>query len=87
MRRLTIVTLVLGLIGVRAFAQGTGQPTGAVQGQVFIKDSDGERSVVPAMKVTLDGPTQLEAQSDNEGNFALSTVPVVRTQSLRTPLE
>ena len=75
MRRLTIVALVLGLIGVRAFAQGTGQPTGAVQGQVFIKDADGGRSVVPATKITLDGPTQLEAESDNEGNFALSTVP------------
>src|SRR5437660_5729299 len=75
MRRLTIVALVLGLIGVRAFAQGAGQPTGAVQGQVFIKDADGGRSVVPATKITLDGPTQLEAESDNEGNFALSTVP------------
>jgi hypothetical protein len=75
MRRLTIVALVLGLIGVRAFAQGTSQPTGAVQGQVFIKDADGGRSVVPATKIKLDGPTQLEAESDNEGNFALSTVP------------
>jgi hypothetical protein len=75
MRRLTIVALVLGLIGVRAFAQGTSQPTGAVQGQVFIKDADGGRSVVPATKIRLDGPTQLEAESDNEGNFAVSTVP------------
>ena len=75
MRRLTIVALVLGLIGVRAFAQGTGQPTGAVHGHVFIKDEDGGRSVLPATKITLDGPTQLEVESDNEGNFALSAVP------------
>src|SRR5437879_2898528 len=74
MRRLTIVALVLGLIGVRTFAQGTGQPTGAVQGQVFINDTDGGRSVVPATKITLDGPTQLEAESENEGNFGRSTV-------------
>jgi len=75
MRRVTIVALVLGGISACAFAQGAGQPTGAVQGLVFIADADGGHSVVPATKITLDGPTLIEAQSDNEGKFAFSTVP------------
>jgi hypothetical protein len=75
MRKLTIVMLILGLISAGAFAQGTGQPSGAVQGQVFITDADGGRSVVAATKITLDGPTHLEALSDNEGKFAISAVP------------
>jgi outer membrane receptor protein involved in Fe transport len=74
MRRLTIVMLILGLISAGAFAQGTGQPSGAVQGQVFITDADGGRSVVAATKITLDGPTHLEGLSDNEGKFALTAV-------------
>src|ERR1700758_5883626 len=75
MRKVTIVMLILGLISAGAFAQGTGQPSGAVQGQVFITDADGGRSVVAATKIMLDGPTHLEALSDNEGKFALSAVP------------
>src|SRR5579864_2159738 len=75
MRKLTIVMLILGLISAGAFAQGTGQPSGAVQGQVFITDADGGRSVVAATKIILDGPTHLEALSDNEGRFAISAVP------------
>src|SRR6201981_1721781 len=75
MRKLTIVMLILGLISAGAFAQGTGQPSGAVQGQWFITDAEGGRSVVAATKITLDGPTHLEALSDNEGKFAISAVP------------
>src|ERR1700751_1480265 len=75
MRKLTIVMLILGLTSAGAFAQSTRQPSGAVQGQVFITDADGGRSVVAATKITLDGPTHLEALSDNEGKFALSAVP------------
>src|ERR1700746_4200766 len=56
MRRLTIVALVFGLLSACAFAQGTGQSAGKVQGQVFIKDADGGRSVVPGKRITLDGP-------------------------------
>src|SRR5580700_6014359 len=67
--------LTLGLIGACAFAQSTGQPTGAVQGLVFIRDADGGRSVVPATKVSMDGPAHIEAQTDNEGTFVFNTVP------------
>ena len=75
MRRGAIMALVLGVIGACAFAQGARQPTGAVQGLVFITDADSGRSVVPATKITLDGPAHIEAQSDNDGKFAFSTVP------------
>ena len=47
MQKVAIMALVLGLIGACAFAQGGGQPNGAVQGLVFIADADGGRSVVP----------------------------------------
>src|SRR6201998_1422542 len=75
-QKIAIMALVLGLIGACAFAQGAGQQaTGAVQGLVFITDADGGRSVLPATKITLDGPAHIEVQSDNEGKFAFSTVP------------
>jgi TonB dependent receptor len=75
MQKVASIALALGLIGACAFAQGAGQPNGAVQGLVFITDADGGRSVVPATKITLDGPAHIEVQSDNEGKFAFSTVP------------
>ena len=75
MQKVASIALALGLIGACAFAQGGGQPNGAVQGLVFITDADGGRSVVPATKITLDGPAHIEVQSDNEGKFAFSTVP------------
>src|SRR5246127_990455 len=75
MQKVAIMALVLRLIGACAFAQGAGQPTGAIQGLVFITDADGVRSVLPATKITLDGPAHIEVQSDNEGEFAFITVP------------
>src|SRR6201984_2355101 len=76
MQKVAIMALVFRLIGTCAFAQGAGQPTGAIQGLVFITDADGGRSVFPATKITLDGSAPIEVQSDNGGKFAFSTVPV-----------
>jgi hypothetical protein len=42
---------------------------------VFTADADGGRSVVPAAKISLDGPAHLELQTDNEGKFSFDTVP------------
>ena len=75
MQKVAIMALVLGLIGACAFAQGAGQPTGAVQGLLFTADADGGRSVVPAAKISLDGPVHLEVHADNEGKFACNAVP------------
>jgi hypothetical protein len=74
-QKVASIALALGLIGACAFAQGGGQPHGAVQGLVFITDADGGRSVVPVTKITLDGPAHIEVQSDSEGKFAFSIVP------------
>jgi hypothetical protein len=74
MQKVASIALALGLIGACAFAQGAGQPTGAVEGLVFITDADGGRYVVSATKITLDGPAHIEAQSDNEGKFAFISV-------------
>jgi TonB dependent receptor/Carboxypeptidase regulatory-like domain len=75
MQKVASFALALGLIGACAFAQSTGQPTGAVQGLVFIRDADGGRSIIPATKVSLDGPAHIEGQTDNEGTFVFNTVP------------
>jgi hypothetical protein len=87
MQKVASIALALGLIGACAFAQDAGQPTGAVQGLVFITEPDGGRSVVPATKITLDGPAHIEAQSDNEGKFAFSTVATGSFTTPRTLLE
>jgi hypothetical protein len=75
MQQVASIALALALIGTCAFAQSPAQSTGAVQGLVFITDADGGRSVVSATKITVDGPAHIEAQSDNEGKFAFSTLP------------
>jgi hypothetical protein len=75
MLKVTIILFVLGLFGPYVFGQRTERPSGTVQGVVFTADPDGGRSVVPATKITLDGATHLEAQSDNAGKFTLSAVP------------
>jgi hypothetical protein len=67
--------LAMELLTVGALGQGTGPATGTVQGLVFTADADGGRSVVPAAKISLDGPVHLEAQTDNEGKFACHAVP------------
>jgi hypothetical protein len=75
MKKTIVIALAHGVIGACAIAQSAGQPAGTVQGRAFVADADGGRSVVPATKITLDGPTHLEAQSDNEGKFTFSSVP------------
>jgi hypothetical protein len=39
-------------------------------------DATAARAVVPGTKVTLDGPAHAEAESDSEGRFAFTAVPV-----------
>ncbi len=74
-RRLANIAFAIGLLTTRALSQGTGPATGTVQGSVFTTDADGGRSVVPAAKISLDGPVHLEVQTDNEGKFACKAVP------------
>jgi hypothetical protein len=61
-RRLAKIAFAIGLLTIGALGQGTGPATGTVQGVVFTADADGGRSVVPAAKISLDGPVHLEVQ-------------------------
>jgi hypothetical protein len=73
--KLAKIASAIGLLTISAFAQSTGQVSGVVQGVVFSANADGRRSVVPAAKISLDGPTHIEAQSDSEGKFTFDGVP------------
>jgi hypothetical protein len=72
---LAMELLAMELLTIGALGQATGPATGTVQGTVFTADADGGRSVVPAAKISLDGPAHLQLQTDNEGKFACNTVP------------
>ena len=74
-RRLAKIVFAIGLLAIGALAQGTGSATGTVRGLVFTADADGGRSVVPAAKISLDGPAHLEVQTNAEGKFACNAVP------------
>jgi len=74
-RRLAQIVFAIGLLTIGASGQATGPATGTVQGLVFTADADGGRSVVPAAKISLDGPVHLKVQTDNEGKFACNAVP------------
>lgn len=74
-RRIAITGLFLGLLGAGVLAQ-TKEPTvGTIQGVVFTIDTDGGRSVVPGTKISIDGSTQFEGESDAQGQFAFTSVP------------
>ena len=74
-RRLAIIVLILVLLATGVLAQ-TKEPTvGAIQGLVFTIDPDGTRSVVPGTKISLDGSSHFEAESDAQGQFAFGSVP------------
>jgi len=72
-RSTAIIALLLGLLGTGVLAQ-TKEPTaGAIHGVVFTIDPDGSRSVVPGTKISLDGPTHFEGESDAQGQFAFAS--------------
>jgi TonB dependent receptor/Carboxypeptidase regulatory-like domain len=73
-RQLTNVLLAFALFGASALAQESGDTTGRIHGTVFIVDDAGSRSMIPSVKVGLTGPTHIEAQSDEEGNFSFASV-------------
>jgi hypothetical protein len=54
------------------------QPDGSfakVTGAVFVEDSAGAQSAVAGAKVTLIGPAIIETETDEGGNFSVSSVP------------
>ena len=75
MKQRIAIALSLVLTAVHVLGQGKTEPSGSIQGVVFTREQDHARSVVPATKLLLDGPTHLETQSDPEGKFAFDAVP------------
>jgi hypothetical protein len=69
------IGIALGLLASFAFGQSSTPATGTIRGVVFTVDTDGARSVLPAAKISLDGPTHIETQSNHEGKFVLSAIP------------
>lgn len=73
--KLAGIALAIGLVAANAFAQNTGLATAAVEGVVFTVDASGSHAVVPVSRVSLDGPTHIETDSDSTGKFAFNAVP------------
>src|SRR5262249_5458747 len=74
--RFSSIAVVCVLLTGCALGQSTPQATGSVQGAVFTTEQDNSRLVVPGTKVSLDGPTHLESESNGEGTFIFGAVPV-----------
>jgi hypothetical protein len=74
-KRLANLVLSLAFLSAYSVAQETEETTGTVHG-VVTADADGGRVVIPRIKVALNGPTHIEAVSNDEGKFAFSTVPL-----------
>ena len=74
MQRVASIALALGLLVAVALGQTAPQPSGSIQGVIFAAEQDNARSVVPGVKLSLDGPVQLQTESDLEGKFALNAV-------------
>jgi TonB dependent receptor/Carboxypeptidase regulatory-like domain len=75
MEQLLSILVAIGLLATCSFAQDPPAATGTVQGVLFTLDPSGDRSMVPAAQISLDGPTHVETESDGEGEFTISAVP------------
>jgi hypothetical protein len=64
-KRLANLVLSLALLSAYSIAQETEETTGTVHG-VVTADADGGRVVIPRIRVALDGPTHIEAVSNDE---------------------
>ena len=67
-----VVAIVL--LSTCAMAQSPARTSGTVHGTVSIVDDHGVRSVIPSVKVSLTGPTNLTVQTDDQGNFSFDSV-------------
>ncbi len=74
-RRLAKLGFTFGLLAHLALGQTPVAATGTVHGVVFTAGASGEHSVLPAARISLEGRTHVETQSNNEGKFVFSTIP------------
>jgi len=75
MQRLLAIALAFALLTELALSQSATQTGGSIEGVVFTLEQDHVRSIVPGVKLSLDGASHFEAQSDSEGKFTFGTVP------------
>lgn len=73
MRTLMLVTVSI-LAPMLCSAQTPAVETGSIQGEVFIKSDDGQRSLVPGMHIALRGPESKETESDAYGRYSFAAV-------------
>jgi hypothetical protein len=74
-QKLVGTAIAIGLLAACVSAQSIGQGTGTVNGVVYTVDANAGHAVIPAAKISLDGPTHIEAESDGAGKFAFNAVP------------
>ncbi len=73
--KLAGTAIAIGLLAACVSAQSTGQATGTIDGVVFTVDANGGHAVIPTARISLDGPTHIEAESDGAGKFAFNAAP------------
>ena len=75
MQRSLMLALALSLL--TGCALGQSAPlSGSVRGSVFTSEQGQARLVVAGATLSLDGAVHIEAESDNQGEFAFNAVPV-----------
>ncbi|RZU35547.1 carboxypeptidase regulatory-like domain-containing protein [Edaphobacter modestus] len=73
--KLASTAIAIGLLAACVSAQSPEQATGTVDGIVFTVDGSGGHAVIPTARISLDGPTHIEAEGDGAGKFAFNAVP------------
>ena len=58
-----------------AYGKQSSAATVKVAGTVFVQDSAGNRFVLAAATVKLDGPAKFETETDENGNYVVAAVP------------
>jgi len=73
---LLLLVFAVSLCTDLAHGQQTNASTARVAGTVFVQDSPRNRSVVASAKVKLEGPATLETETDENGNYLITSVPL-----------
>jgi CarboxypepD_reg-like domain/TonB dependent receptor len=74
-RAIGLTLFFLGCFASTVKAKQPNEESATVSGSVFVRDSDGNPSQVAGAKVKLTGPATLEGETDQNGEYAIQTVP------------
>jgi hypothetical protein len=75
MQRVSTLAVTLALFTACVFGQSAPQTSGSIHGVIFMTEQDHTHSVLPGTKISLDGASHLEVESDGQGTFLFSAVP------------